>query len=345
MKAAVFYSPGVIKVEEIQVPRISERELLIRVKACAVCGTDIRIFEGKKTKGITPPAIIGHEIAGTVEEIGDQVTGFEIGDRVAVIPVIPCLRCYYCLKGAENICAHRTAFGYEYGGGFQEFMRVPEAAVRAGNVVPIGNSLSFEEASLVEPLACCYNGNQRSAIRPGDVVLIVGAGPIGLMHLQLARLSGAGRILVSELIAARRDLAASMGADRTIDPRSVDLVSVVMEETNGRGVDASIMAMGAPEIVNDLIKATRKGGIVNLFAGFSGEGETQIHANLLHYNEVILTGTASASRHHFHQAMSLVSSRRIDLLPLISHRFSLSDVHKALQVVKKGEGLKAIVFP
>jgi L-iditol 2-dehydrogenase len=245
----------------------------------------------------------------------------------------------------ENICANRTAFGYEFGGGFQEYMRVPEAAMKAGNVVKIEGSISFEEASLVEPLACCYNGSRRSAIRPGDTVLIIGAGPIGLMHLQLARMSGAARILVSELIPGRRDLASAMGADRTIDPHASNLAEVALEETAGRGVDSAIMAIGVPDLVNDLLKATRKGGTVNLFAGFSGEGEARIHANLLHYHEVYLTGTASASRAHFYQALSLVSSQRINLAPLISHRLPLSEIDQALQITKKGEGLKVIVVP
>jgi len=345
MKAAVFYAPGDMKVKDLDLPHISEEELLIRVKACAVCGTDIRVFEGKKTKGIFPPAVIGHEIAGEVQEKGKKVEGFNIGDRVAIIPVISCLRCYYCLNGMENICANRTAFGYEYGGGFQEYMRVPEAAMKAGNVVKIGPTISFEEASLIEPLACCYNGNRRSGIRPGDVVLIVGAGPIGLMHVQLAKISGARRILVSELIPERRDLAALMGADRVFDPRTLNLVEAALEETGGRGVDSAIMAIGVPDLVNDLLKAIRKGGVVNLFAGFSGEGEARIHANLLHYNEIYLTGTASASRSHFHEASSLVLSKRIDLASLISHRLPLSEIDRAFQITKNGEGLKVIVTP
>lgn len=345
MRAAVFYAPGDMRLNDLDVPSISEEELLIRVRACAVCGTDIRIFEGKKTKGISPPAVIGHEIAGEVFGKGNKVEGYEVGDRVAIIPVIPCLRCHYCLNGMENICTNRTAFGYEYGGGFQEYMRVPEAAMKAGNVVKIDSSLSFEEACLIEPLACCYNGNRRSRIRPGDVVLIVGAGPIGLMHIQLAKSSGARRIVVSELIAERRNMASLMGADLVFDPRTVNLVEVALEESGGLGVDSAIMAIGVPELANDLIKSTRKGGIVNLFAGFSGEGEARIHANLLHYNEVYLTGTASASRSHFYEALSLILSKRIDLSPLISHRLPLSEIHWALQLTKKGEGLKVVVLP
>lgn len=175
--------------------------------------------------------------------------------------------------------------------------------------------------------------------------MIAGAGPIGLMHLQLARISGARQILVSELIPERRNLAGLMGADRVFDPRTLNLVEVALEETGGRGVDSAIMAIGVPDLANDLLKATRKGGIVNLFAGFSGEGEARIHANLLHYNEVYLTGTASASRFHFYQALSLVLSQRIDLAPLISHRLPLSEIDRALQIAKEGEGLKVIVMP
>jgi len=345
MKAAVFFAAGDMKVGELDLPQISDQELLVQVKACAVCGTDIRVFEGKKTQGISPPAVIGHEIAGVVQERGKGAEGYEVGDRVAIIPVIPCLTCYYCLNGMENICANRTAFGYEYGGGFQEYMRVPEAAVKAGNVVRIGDSISFAEASLIEPFSCCLNGNRRSAIRPGSVALVVGAGPIGLMHIQLARMSGARKILVSELIPERRDLALRIGADRVFDPRTSNLVQVALEETAGLGVDSAIMAIGVPQLVNDLLKATRKGGTVNLFAGFTGTGDAQIEVNILHYHEVYLTGTASASRSHFKDALSLVMARRIDLSPLISHRFPLAEIDRAFEVTRKGEGIKVIVEP
>jgi L-iditol 2-dehydrogenase len=345
MKAAVFFAPEDMKVTEVDVPEISEQDLLIQVKACAVCGTDIRIFEGKKTKGITPPAVIGHEIAGVIQKKGTQVQGYEVGDRIAVIPVIPCRSCYYCLNGMENICENRTAFGYEYGGGFQEYMRVPEAAVKAGNVVKIEDAISFAEASLIEPLSCCLNGNRRSNIRPGSTALIVGAGPIGLMHIQLARMAGAAKVLVSEFIPERRDLAIRMGADRAFDPRLSGLVEVALQETGGLGVHSAIMAIGVSGLANDLVRATRKGGTVNLFAGFTGKGEAQIEANLLHYNEVYLTGTASASRCHFRDALSLVLAKRIDLSPLISHRLPLADVERAFQITKKGEGIKVIVEP
>ena len=345
MKAAVFFGPQSMKVQELDLPRISDQELLIQVKACAVCGTDIRVFEGKKTKGISPPAVIGHEIAGVIQEKGKGVDGYDVGDRVAIIPVIPCRNCHYCLNGMENICANRTAFGYEYGGGFQEYMRVPEVAVKAGNVVKIGEVLSFEEASLIEPLSCCLNGNRRSGIQPGSVVLIAGAGPIGLMHIQLARMSGARSIIVSELLLERRDLAARMGADQVFDPRTSNLVEVASKETGGLGVDSAIMAIGVSNLVNDLLKATRKGGTVNLFAGFSGKGEAQIEANLLHYDEIHLTGTASASRSHFQDALSLVLAKRIDLAPLISHRFPLTEIDRAFQITKSGEGIKVIIDP
>jgi L-iditol 2-dehydrogenase len=165
------------------------------------------------------------------------------------------------------------------------------------------------------------------------------------MHIQLARMSGARRILVSELIPERRDLATRMGADRVFDPRTSSLVEVALEETGGLGVDSATMAIGVPQLVNDLLKATRKGGTVNLFAGFSGKGDAQIEANILHYNEVCLTGTASASRSHFKDALSLVMAKRIDLSPLISHRFPLTEIDRAFEVTKKGEGIKVIVEP
>jgi L-iditol 2-dehydrogenase len=345
MKAAVLHKPNDLRVEDRDIPPFGSNEMLLRVKACALCGTDTRIYKGTKTKGVHYPSVIGHEISGTVEACGSGVQGFEVGDPVAICPVIPCGVCYACQRGMDNICLNRTAIGYEYDGGFQEYMRIPGAAIRRGNIFKAPPGLSFETLSLIEPLACCYNGNRRSRIKPGDTVVIMGAGPIGLMHLQLARLAGATTIIVTEPQEERRLLASDMGADRCLNPQEDDLAEVVMKETQGLGVDATLMAIGVPELVNDALKITRKQGSVNLFAGFGGKGESTFEANLVHYNEIHVTGTASAGRRHFHDALRLLVSGQVELEKLITHRFALEDIDKALETVLQGAGLKVIVQP
>jgi len=345
MKAAVLRKPNELRVEEIEVPSISPDEMLVKVKACAICGTDIRIYHGTKTSGIHYPSVIGHEISGVVEACGKSVQGFQEGDRVSICPVIPCGVCYACQRGMDNICLNRTAIGYEYDGGFQEYVRIPGVAIRQGNIFKAPPDLSFEVLALIEPLACCYNGNRRSQIKLGDTVVIMGAGPIGLMHLQLARQTGATKIVISEPVDERRTLAGEMGADICVNPQEGDLVEVVMGETHGLGADVTLLAVGVPALVNEAFKITHKQGSVNLFAGFAGKGESTIEANLVHYNELNVTGTASASRWHFSEAMKLVTSGQIDLEKLITHRFPLGEIDKALETVLEGRGLKVIVIP
>jgi L-iditol 2-dehydrogenase len=280
-----------------------------------------------------------------VESCGSRVQGFKEGDSISICPVIPCGVCYACQRGMDNICLNRAAIGYEYDGGFQEFMKIPEVAIRQGNVFKAPPDISFEVSSLIEPLACCYNGNRRSEIKLGDTVVIIGAGPIGLMHLQLARLAGASKIIMSEPIEERRVLAKEMGADICVNPRKENLETVVMAETQSLGADATLMAIGVTDLVNEAFKITRKQGNVNLFAGFGGKGESTIEANIIHYNELNVTGTASSAPWHFNEAMKLVASGKINLDKLISHRFPLEEIDMALQTVMDGKGIKVIIVP
>jgi len=343
MKAAILYKPEDMRVEETEKPPIGNGDLLLKVEACALCGTDIRIYRGTKTKGIRYPSVIGHEIAGIVASCGSSVEGFNPGDAVSICPVIPCGVCYACRRGMDNLCMNRSAIGYEFDGGFQEFVRIPEIAVRQGCVFRSPPDLPFEVSALIEPLACCYNGNRRSRVTLGDRVVIMGAGPIGLMHLQLARLAGAESIIMSDPIAERRKLAKEMGADICVDPQS--LSESVMAETHGLGADVVILAIGVPALVNEAFRIARKQGTVNLFAGFPGEGASAIESNIIHYNELNVTGTASAAPWHFEETMKLVTSGKVNLGKLISHRFPLEQMDDALQVLMNGQGIKIVVIP
>jgi L-iditol 2-dehydrogenase len=345
MKAAVLHKPNEMRIEEIEVPSINSDEMLVKVKACAICGTDTRIYHGTKTKGVRYPSVIGHEISGVVEACGKSVQGFKEGDPVSICPVIPCGICYACQRGMDNICLNRTAIGYEYDGGFQEYVKIPGVAIRQGNIFKAPPDIPFEVLALIEPLACCYNGNRRSQIKLGDTVVIMGAGAIGLMHLQLARRAGATKIVMSEPLDERRALAKEMGADICVNPQKDSLMEVVMKETQGLGADATLLAIGVPALINEAFGITRKQGSVNLFAGFGGKGESSIEANLIHYNELNVTGTASAAPWHFNEAMKLVTSGQINLEKLITNRFPLEEIDKALKTVLEGRGIKVIVLP
>lgn len=348
MRAAVFLGPQAMELRDVPRPTAGPGEVVIKIAACAVCGTDLRIFSGGKTRGVYPPRVLGHEIAGEVVDIGpgaERHTDVRLGDRVATPPGIPCLACRFCNTGHENLCRRRTALGYRYDGGFAEYMVVPAIGVERGLLFPIPDSLTDVEAALAEPLACVVNGQCKSQVALGDVVLIIGAGPIGLMHVQLVRLRGARKVLVSEPSATRRDLARELGATRTINPRAEDLAAAVREETNGDGADVVVAAIGVPGIVNDLLEVTRPGGRVNLFAGYSGSGETTLEANLIHYGELIVTGTNACTREDFRQALHLLSGGDFQAAPLVTHRFPLEQIAEAFETTRSGAGLRVVVEP
>lgn len=343
MKAAVLYAPNDLKVAEVKYPQVGKGDVVIRVKAAAICGTDGRIITGKKTKGVRYPSVIGHEFSGEIVEVGEDVTQLQVGDAIAVDPVIPCRSCVYCRIGKENVCLNRQAIGYEFDGAFAEYVRIPEIALASGNVFKIPKGMSYEAAALAEPLACCINGQKNVGVELGDTVVIIGAGPIGLMHILLARFSGATNIIVSELNEQRREAAARCGATHVIDSTQENLSDVVKGITEGAGADVVIIAIGIPGLVNPSLELARKGGRVNLFAGFSKDDMAEIDVNIIHYNELIVTGASALSREGYKQALSLISSGLIDIEALITHRFSLDEINQAMLSAQKGDAIKIII--
>ena len=345
MIAAVFRGPGELEVAEIPTPEIGPDEVLVKVGANTVCGTDLRILRGEKTKGIDRNVVIGHEMAGHVAEVGKNVRGYEVGTPVAMAPVIPCRRCYFCRRDLENMCANARIVGYVVDGGLGEYVRVPADAVQAGNLFVAEKDLPSESLALAEPLSCCVNGHRRSGTRLDDVVLIMGSGPIGLFHLQLSLLAGARTVIVSETSEARRRTASEFGAHVTVDPVNEDLSAVIAEHTDGLGVDVSVICIGVPALVNDALRMTRKGGCVNVFAGLAGAGWSEVEANLIHYNELILTGTSNSRRSDYEVAMRLIESGRVEVEKMLTHRFPLRNALEAIDKTASGEGIKVAVMP
>ena len=246
----------------------------------------------------------------------------------------------------KNLCLNRTALGYEYDGAFAQYIRIPATALQAGNVFQIPEGVSFEEAAIVEPISCCINGQENMGdIQPGDTVLIVGAGAIGLMHLQLAGAVENTRVYVSESVANRRQFAAECGAYKVIDPTSTNLTEVIQEETNGLGVDKVIMAVGVPGIVNKLIDLTRKGGRLNLFAGFPIGSRVNMDVNTLHYNQTHISGASASTPRQFRRALNMIAEQRIAAKRIITDRYMLDQFETALQAAQTRQGLKIAVLP
>ena len=343
MKAGLLRAPNELALEDVPDPKGEPGDLILKVRAATVCGTDIRVLRGRKTAGIRYPSVIGHEFAGEVVEAA-PTSGFRPGQRVCVNPAIPCGRCTYCKLGAENICENLTAIGYEIDGAFAEYIRVPAQALDAGNVHSVPDHLAFEEAALAEPFACVINGQEKVAIGAGDAVVILGAGPIGLLHVKLARLSGARTVIVSEPNSARRDAALAAGADRAVDPVGEDLPAVVREVTEGLGADIAIVAIGVPALANTALSLVRRRGRVSLFAGFSAGDSASLDINLIHYSEIVLTGSFGLSRIHYERALALIASGRIDVAPFITHRFGLPAIAEALATAETGAAIKVAIM-
>lgn len=345
MKAVVLAGPNDFKASQIETPGPGDDDIVVQMKKAAICGTDIRILEGKKKKGVRYPSVIGHEICGVIHEVGKNVTGFTVGEKVAIANVIPCHSCNSCLTGRENACLNRKAIGYEFNGGFAEYVLIPGIAIESGNVVKLPGHVSFEEGALIEPLACCIRGLRNAGTKFNDTVLVVGAGPIGLMHLQLSKIVGARKVIVSEPIASRREKAVKLGADRVVDPTVEDLQGIVMKETENLGVDVIIVAIGVPQIVNSTIKLCRKGGTVNLFAGFADTGECTIEVNTIHYGEINVNGSTAYKRQDYFDAAQMVSDGRINLQEIVSHTYKIEEFQAAYEVCKSGDGLKVLIEP
>ena len=342
MKAGLLQAPNVMELHDVPDPAREPGDLIVKVRAATVCGTDIRIFRGRKTAGVRYPSVIGHEFAGEIVE-ADAGGPFRVGQRVCIDPAIPCGACAYCKLGHENICENLTAIGYEIDGAFAEYVRVPARALATGNVHEIPENLAFEEAALAEPFACVINGQEKVAVGPGDAVVILGAGPIGLLHVKLARFSGARLVIVSEPSMSRREAAMAAGADLTVDPTSEDLRAVVREHTHGLGADVAIVAIGVPALADTALHLVRRRGRVSLFAGFSVGDSAPLDINLIHYSEIILTGAFGLSRIHFERALDFLARKRVDVAPFVTHRYGLPSLAEALATAERGAAIKVAI--
>lgn len=347
MKAVVLHGPenypNNYEVMDIEKPVCGDGDILLKMKAAALCGTDKRIFTGAKTKGVRKDSVVGHEICGLIEQVGKNVKGFSVGDRVAIANVIPCGHCSACLSGRENACLHRQAIGYEFNGGFEEYVLIPQVCIESGNVVKLPDTVSYAAGALIEPLACCIRGLRNTGTGFNDTVLIIGAGPIGLMHLQLSLISGAREVIVSELDPEKRALALKLGAKIAVDPAKDNLEKIVMDETNGEGVDRIVMAIGVNALVDGTFKLAKKGGTVCLFAGFPKGKMSEFDPSVIHYNELNITGSTAYKRIDYLQAAGMVSSGKIDLDAIVSHKFKIEDFRKALDLHMAGTALKVVI--
>ena len=347
MRAAVYYGPHDLRVEEYPVPRIGSDEALLRVLSSGICGTDLRIYHGAHHK--YPQGTIripGHEVIGEIVAIGDDVEEVEIGQRIFVAPNMGCGHCRQCMSGNNNLCVDSQDFGITIDGAFAEFMRIPTAAILQGNLIPISEEVDPAVGTMIEPLACVVRGQRALNIQPGESVLVIGAGPIGVMHTLFASLSGASRVIVSEMIPERAAQAREFGADMIVIPSEEDLAAIIARETDGEGADAIIVAAPAKQAQETALELAAYKGRINYFGGLPKDQPIiNFNSNLVHYKELLITGTTGCSTDDCRQAAAIVSSGRINLSKVVGGCYPLSETKEAFATVESGKALKVVLQP
>jgi len=339
LKAAVYRGPGKLKLEDFPNPIIEkDDEILIRIKVSIICGTDIKTFLRGHPQ-IKPPTVLGHEFAGEVIEIGSKVNICKIGDKVSVAPFVNCGECFFCQKGIFELCKNRT---FPSNGSFTEYVKISQSFGLKG-LVKFPENIDLKEAALTEPLACVINSIEDSNISLGDKVLIVGAGPMGLLNLLITQLKGTSQIIVSEPMDERRKIASKLGA-LTVNPLKDDLSSFVHQHTEGRGADEVIVAAGNPKIAESVIGLARPGGRVILFGGFPKSSSLTFDPNLVHYNQISIVGGSGFTPQQFKQAAELIKHNKINLNQIITHSFSLNEIDKAFDLSIAQKGLKIAII-
>ena len=346
MKGAVFYAPGDVRLEDVPEPSAGPGEVKLRIKNCSTCGTDVKIFKNGH-QNMDPPQVMGHEIAGEIVEIGNGVEGWEVGDRVQVIAAIPCGVCDECKRGRMTVCPNQTSMGYQYPGGFAEFMVVPKAVLNVDGLNRIPENLSFAEASVAEPFACVLNGQELARVGEGDDVIVVGSGPIGCLHVRLAKSRGANRVFLADLNRERLDQAADMvKPDATICSGEEDIIQAVKDLTDGRGVDVAITAAAAGVTQEQALQYAARQGRISFFGGLPKDKPViKCDSNLVHYRELTIVGANGSSPDHNKRALELISTGAVPVADLITHRLPLDGVLEALQIVAAGDAIKVTIEP
>jgi L-iditol 2-dehydrogenase len=296
-----------------------------------------------------PPGTVripGHEVVGAIAELGNDIKNYSIGQRVFCAPNTGCGHCLQCVTGNNNLCANYDAIGVTSDGGFAEYVRIPANSVQQGNVIPISESVDSAVAALVEPFACVLRGQNALHMQPGEVVLVMGAGPIGVMHIKLARARGAGRIIVSEPLPDRATQAERMGAHRVVDPSSGMLKAILDEESDGRGADVVIVAAPIHAAQESALELAAISGRINYFGGLPKDSPTiKFNSNLVHYKELVITGTTACSTADCWQATQIINAGIVDLSDIVSQRLPLKDAIKAFAAAEDRKSLKIVLEP
>ncbi len=340
MKAAIFYGPNDMRVEEIPRPECPKKGALIKVSGSMICGSDIKIYKNGHP-AINHPHILGHESCGEIVALGDLDEDYAVGDRVTVQTSIPCGKCKNCHRGYFNICENLLAISLNYPGVFAEYVAVPQQAINMGNLIKVHASLSDEEVCISEPLACVINGQEQVEIQLGEEVLVIGAGPIGILHAELAKMSGASSVIIAEKSPMRLEMAKKFGYSDYIHTEGCDLVEEVRRITYGRGVDVAIVTAPAKEPMEQAVELLDFRGRLSLFGSLvKGKSRISIDTRPIHYKELKVIGASSSSVIHMQKALDILKTGAINTKDIITHRLPLDKIVEGIMLGAEGKALK-----
>lgn len=343
MKAAIFKGPGNISIEMIDSPSLDNDSIIVKVKACGICGSDIRNYHKGLRHGVSSQ-VMGHEIGGIVEQAGNGVEDFKTGDKVAIAPDVSCGKCYYCEHGFVNLCISHRMIGTHWPGGFAEYLKIPDIVLKRGMVHHMPEGLSYEEATLAEPLSSVITSQKEAPVELGDTVFIIGDGPIGCLHLEIARARGASRLIMAGL--NKLELAKRFEPDLLIDAGKSDTVKEVLNFTNGLGADIAICANPVSATQEQAIESVRKRGKVILFGGLSKDNPyTNLNSNIIHYNELSIAGAFSYPAYMHKLALETIKNKKITSHKYIDHVLPLDEITRGFEEAEKGNALKVIIKP
>jgi L-iditol 2-dehydrogenase len=345
MLAAILEDLDKMTLQEVPTPEIDDDSALMRVETVCICGSDVRIFHHGNPR-VRPPAIIGHETSGVVVKAGRNVTRVKEGDRVAIGADVPCGQCHWCRNGLGNNCAINFAVGYQIPGAFAQSMKLPKLLLDEGPVTPFSEAISFDTASLAEPLACAINGLEIVNMSLGKTVVIMGLGPIGCMMIDLARAMGAVKVIAVQRSRGRLEIAKAYGADVYVCTEDEDVIERCREETGGEGPDIVVTTSGSVEAHEQAIEMVAHRGYVNLFGGLAkGTRPMNLLSNTIHYKECFVTGSHGCVPRHHELAVRLLEKGIVRTGPIITHHFPLSEIHQAFEAMESRKGMKIAIHP
>ena len=345
MQAIRYYGPQDIRVEQVDVPTCGDSEIRVKVDACAVCGTDMKAWTSGNPR-IKPPQIMGHEFTGLVDAVGSDVTGWAGGDRVVMATSVSCGKCAYCDQGYANLCVDVAPMGFTYAGGMAEWVVIPARALANGHAIKVPAGIQPEHAALAEPISCAVNSIENSVIRIGDVVVVIGAGPMGIINGCVARQQGAAKIILAEINPDRLRQGAAFGFDLLVDPVKEDLQKIVMDETDGLGAHVVIVAAPAAPPQEQAVALVRKRGTVCLFASLPVGGHLlSMDSRAIHYNEIRVVGTSDSTPAHVAAAVDMISQGTVPTDKLATYILAMADVKKAFELMQSGEALRVVLKP